>query len=146
MKAYVDHYRGARKQDRTTPRDFFAKLHARFNFTLDGAANKSNALLPRYATQDQMRMSWSCERVFCNPPWSDIAPFVELAATAVIAVLLVPARTNCKWFHRALELGARPEFWRGKLSFDGPWKSPVDCLLLIFENSKPTPVRQEKEK
>ena len=132
IAGYVNHYNGKRRQDRPTPRDFFEKLHERFHFTLDGAATANNALLPNWRSQDNDLSTWANERVFCNPPWSNIRPFVDLAITAEFACLLVPARTNCKWFHRALELGAKPEFWLGKLKFDGPWNSPVDCLLLLF--------------
>ena len=128
---YVKHYEGERKQDRRTPRDFFAGLHAEYGFTLDGAATKKNALLPRFCTSRKAH-DWSGERVFCNPPWGNIPPFIERAANADLAVLLVPARVNAKWFHRALALGATPRYWAGKLCFDGPWNSPVDCLLLVF--------------
>lgn len=128
---YVKHYEGERKQDRPTPREFFDKIHKRFEFTLDGAATKRNALLPRFSSRRGQR-SWAGERVFCNPPWSDITPFVLVAPTAEFACLLVPARTNCRWFHKALELGARPEYFLGKLNFGGPWNSPVDCVLLLF--------------
>ncbi len=132
MKRYVDHYQGERKQDRRTPRAFFEKLNGRFGFTLDGAATAENALLPRFSTE-QAPVSWEGERVFCNPPWSDVRPFVELAPTAKVACLLVPARTNCKWFHRALELGGKPEFFLGKLNFSAKWNSPIDCVLLVWE-------------
>jgi hypothetical protein len=136
MKRYVDHYQGERKQDRRTPKEFFDKLNSRFGFTLDGAATSENSLLPKYSTETAP-VPWEGERVFCNPPWSNIRPFVELASKADAACLLVPARTNCKWFHRALELGAKTEFWQGKLSFDGPWNSPIDCLLLLWGNELP---------
>jgi hypothetical protein len=137
---YVKHYEGERKQDRPTPRDLFAKLHKRFAFTVDGAANPdgSNALLPRWFAAHQ---SWAGERVFCNPPWSDIPPFVIAASMAEFACLLVPARTNCRWFHRALELGAQPEYFLGKPNFGGKWNSPVDCLLLLFGD----PITQSSE-
>lgn len=128
---YVNHYAGKRKQNRRTPRDFFVKLHSEYNFTVDGAATAKNALLPRFFSQ-RAKGSWTGERVFCNPPWAHIPPFLELAATADLAVLLVPARVNAKWFHRALALGGKPRYWQGKLCFDGPWNSPVDCLLLVF--------------
>ena len=130
---YVNHYGGKRKQDRRTPRDFFDKLHAEFAFTLDGAATAKNSLLPRFSSSRHPK-PWLGERVFCNPPWAGIPPFLENAAVADLAVLLVPARVNAKWFHRALALGAKPRYWQGKLCFDGPWNSPVDCLLLIFEH------------
>ena len=129
--SYVKHYQGKRKQDRRTPVEFFAKLNATFHFTLDGASTAENALVPKFSTELQPK-PWAGERVFCNPPWSNIRPFVEMAPTADLAVLLVPSRTNCKWFHRALELGAVPEYWLGKLSFEGPWNSPTDCLLLVW--------------
>jgi hypothetical protein len=130
--AYVDHYKGERKQERTTPRDFFDKLHARFHFTMDGAASAENALLPRFSSETKHR-PWEGERVFCNPPWGSIADFLDEASWADLAVFLVPARVNAKWFHRALQLGATPEFFCGKLKFDGlEWNSPVDCLLLKF--------------
>lgn len=128
---YVDHYQGERSQDRRTPRKFFDGLDCRFNFTLDGAAARENALLPRFSSECHP-VAWAGERVFCNPPWSNIPPFIELAADADLAVLLVPARTNCKWFHRALTLGAKPDYWQGKLNFSGKWNSPIDCLLLIW--------------
>lgn len=131
--AYVKHYQGPRNQALTTPREFFDQLHARFRFTMDGAASPENALLPRYSTEADP-LPWRGERVFCNPPWSSIPQFVELAAEAEFACLLVPARVNCRWFHRALELGARVEFFKGRLHFGaGKGISPVDCLLLLFK-------------
>lgn len=135
MASYVTHYQGSREQTWRTPEALFGSLNAEFHFTMDGAAEMGNALTARYSSIES-RLPWTGERVFCNPPWSDIAPFVELAATAAVAVLLVPARTNCKWFHRALELGGRPRFFLGKPRFLGAkWNSPVDCLLLVFGNT-----------
>jgi hypothetical protein len=134
---FVSHYTGTRDQCWQTPPAFFRTLHERFQFTLDGAALPHTALLPRYSTKDAP-LSWEGERVFCNPPWSDMKPFVELAARAVLAVLLVPARCNSRWFNRALELGARAEFFQGRPHFhkDGiaPKSGcPFDCVLLIFK-------------
>jgi len=129
---YISHYKGKRKQDRRTPLEFFVKLHLEYGFTMDGAATKENTLLSRYSSRE-LPLPWLGERVFCNPPWAEIPPFLELAACAELAVLLVPARVNAKWFHRALALGAKPRYWQGKLCFDGPWNSPVDCLLLVFK-------------
>jgi hypothetical protein len=125
-------------QERRTPRAFFGQLEKKYNFTMDGAAHTKNALLPKFSSAAKPR-PWAGERVFCNPPWSDIPAFVELAATAKLAVMLVPARTNCKWFHRALELGAVPEYFLGRLHFDEMKSgSAVDCVLLVFYNLKKT--------
>ena len=135
--AYVDHYAQGRVQTWRTPRDLFDTLHYRFGFNTDGAASFEDKLLADFDDGDR---PWDGRRVFCNPPWSDIPPFIEKAATADLAVLLVPARVNARWFHRALALGARVEFFMGRPSFKGPAKtghnSPIDCLLLIFGDDR----------
>lgn len=134
---YVGWYGKPRRQDWQTPRSIFDPLHAEFRFTMDGAAEDHNALLSVASTPERP-LSWDGHRVFCNPPWSAIAAFVEQAPRADLAVLLVPARTNARWFHRALELGAtvryfmpRPRF-RGATASGKPHDAPVDCLLLVF--------------
>lgn len=135
--AYVGWYGHGRRQNWTTPRSLFDPLHAEFGFTMDGASEPGNGLLPKASTVENL-LPWEGERVFCNPPWSNIPPFIELASAAEVAVLLVPARTNAGWFHRALELGAMPRFFPKRPSFgnapDGTkgHNSPVDCLLLVF--------------
>lgn len=139
MSAYIEWYGNKRRQNWRTPRTIFDPLHAEFSFTLDGASEPGNGLLPKASTADSP-LPWHGERVFCNPPWSDIAPFVEMAAAAQTAVLLVPARTNVAWFHRALALGAQPRFFKGRPKFeldhDGPGhNSPVDCMFLVFDGS-----------
>ena len=137
MSDYVGWYGKARRQDWGTPRPMFDKLHAEYGFDLDGAADNGNRLLPDASTPEDP-VPWVGRRVFCNPPWSAIPPFVELAATAALAVLLVPARTNCRWFHRAIELGAEVRFFEGRPAFvndrhEGTGhNSPIDCVLLVF--------------
>ena len=129
---YLDWYGGERRQSWQTPPAFFERLNDEFHFTMDGASEPGNGLLDKASTAEDP-LSWEGERVFCNPPWSNIKPFVELAATANLAVLLVPARTNSRWFHRALELGAEVRYFLGKPKFVGAkHTSPVDCVLLVF--------------
>lgn len=67
--------------DRAITDEDFAPLHARFDFTIDAAAAPHNAKLPRYwtAEDDALTQSWTGERVWCNPPYSDIRPWVEKA-------------------------------------------------------------------
>lgn len=135
--AYVRWYsKGARSQTWTTPRPLFDYLHAEYAFTLDGASGDGNGLLPRASTAEN-ELPWKGERVFCNPPWSNIRPFIEQAPEAELAVLLVPARTNARWFHRALDLGAKVRFFQPKPRFgNAKHTSPVDCLLLLFGSAR----------
>lgn len=140
-KPYVDWYRLDRVQEWRTPPEVFEPLNDEFRFDLDGAADPANALLPEASTIERP-VSWEGRRVFCNPPWSGIAPFLEMATRAELAVLLVPARTNSGWFHHALELGAKVAFFPRRPHFLRPdgsrqHNSPVDCLLLIFRGGSP---------
>lgn len=87
------------KDERETPDDLFAELHAEFSFTLDAAASHVNHKLPRYCTKaggqigNGLTVSWSHERVFCNPPFSDLDPWLEKAWTDEpdVACILLPA-------------------------------------------------------
>ena len=121
--------------DRRTPREFFAPLHERFAFTIDAAASEDNALLPRYWTRahDALHLRWSGERVWCNPPYSDVPSWVAKASREVtahmcpLAVLLLPAdRTEQPFWHEWIEprrdrgLGVRTEFVRKRIKFGLP--------------------------
>jgi hypothetical protein len=134
--SYVEWYGKARRQNWQTPRALFYELHNEYQFTMDGASEPGNGLMARASTAEAP-LPWDRERVFCNPPWSNIAPFLELAPAADLAVFLVPARTNARWFHRALDLDAEPRFFLGKPRFEGAkWNLPVDCLLLVFNGEQ----------
>lgn len=137
---YVDWYGKGRAQNWRTPRALFDELHREYRFTLDGASEPGNGLLARASTAEHP-LPWDGERVFCNPPWSNIRPFVEIAPRADLAVFLVPACTNVAWFHRALALGAKARFFAGRPRFELPshagagHNSPVDCMFLVFGNT-----------
>ncbi|MFL0347896.1 DNA N-6-adenine-methyltransferase (Dam) [compost metagenome] len=91
-ESYIDWYGKGRKQNWRTPRGMFDALNAEFGFTMDGASEPGNGLLP-VASTAEAPISWAGQRVFCNPPWSNIRPFIDLAVQAEVAVFLVPART-----------------------------------------------------
>lgn len=86
----VGRYHGG-SDDWRTPYRLFHNLHREFNFSLDGAASKHDALLPRF-TDDIRNQSWDGERVFCNPPYSDTKTFLVKASEADLAVFLIPYR------------------------------------------------------
>ncbi|WP_332075224.1 DNA N-6-adenine-methyltransferase [Klebsiella quasipneumoniae] len=83
-----------------TPIDLFDSLNAEFNFTIDAAANKFNALCDRYYTEedDSLKQSWKGEVVFCNPPYSRTGDFLAKAKEADIAVYVVGVRTQASYF------------------------------------------------
>ncbi len=120
----------------TTP-EVFGPLHERFGFTIDVAADDHNAKLPRYYTRqdDGLAQSWRGERVWCNPPYSNIRPWVEKANSewdlargdlfgVELIVMLLPAnRTEQAWWQDLIEPtrdqpgGPSVEFIRGRMRF-----------------------------
>lgn len=96
--------------NRATPPEWFAEMHARFNFTIDAAASAENHKLPRYFDRatNGLGQSWAGERVWCNPPFSDLGSWARKAwqeiGAAPLIVLLVPAnRTEQTWWHDYIE-------------------------------------------
>lgn len=145
---------------RKTPRDFFDHLHCRYRFTVDAAASADNALLPRFwSVEDSgLRHDWNGERVWCNPPYSSIDPWVMKAhdtTSGLVAMLLPANRTEQKWWQRWVEpyrdrggaLSAR--FLPGRMRFVahdadtiGPnERPPFGCVLLVWDRS--TPLQKE---
>ena len=80
-----------------TPSLLFRNLHREFNFTMDGAATEHDALLPRF-TDDVHNQSWGGEKIFCNPPYSDIKTFLVKASEADLAVFLIPHRPHTTYW------------------------------------------------
>jgi phage N-6-adenine-methyltransferase len=142
--------------DRALPVEEFAKLHERFRFTVDAAASPENARLPRYWTREDcgLRASWAGERVWCNPPYSAITPWVAKAwnePAAELIVMLLPAnRTEQSWWqdlvepHRDRGGVLRVEFLPGRIRFLAPGRSsvgpnerpPFGCCLCIWASTK----------
>ncbi|EEZ6567633.1 DNA methylase [Escherichia coli] len=85
--------------DWRTPYRLFRNLHREFGFSMDGAATKHDALLPRF-TDDIHNQSWIGETVFCNPPYSDIPSFLLKASEADLAVFLIPYRPRTTYWLR----------------------------------------------
>lgn len=96
--------------DRETPPELFDPLNERFGFTLDVAAAPHNAKCARFFTlqDDGLEQSWAGETVWCNPPYSDIRPWVAKAWTENVdargIVMLLPAnRTEQAWWQEWVE-------------------------------------------
>jgi phage N-6-adenine-methyltransferase len=140
--------------DRGTTPEMFAPLHERFRFTIDVAAQPHNAKLPRFFTpeQDGLAQSWAGERVWCNPPYSDIEPWVRKAWAEApycgVVVMLLPAnRTEQGWWQREVEprrdredglrcefIAGRPRFIAAGATEVGPnERPPFGCCLLIWK-------------
>lgn len=102
----------------------YDEWNRKLRFTVDAAASDLNHKHARYWTkeQDGLSLSWAGERLFNNPPWSKVAPWVSKALEKEHEVWcgLLPARTDQKWY-RALEFD--PDTYikhLGRVRFEDP--------------------------
>lgn len=139
----------------TTPADFAEFDRQLGPFTLDVAATAANTKCARYFTRAQngLALPWAGERVWCNPPYSGIAPWVRKAwteheGTDGIAMLLPANRTDQTWWHELVEphrdrngalftvtfLPGRMRFLRPGQQRIGPNERPqFGCCLLTWQ-------------
>ena len=126
-----------------TPQDLFDKLDATFHFTLDPCATKENHKCDRFYTreQDGLKQDWGGEVIWCNPPYGrTIGDWVEKCARHQgIAVMLIPARTDTRWWHENINCNpnAQVRFLKGRLKFGGAKNpAPFPSAIVIFTNIK----------
>lgn len=135
-----------------TPYDLFERLHEQYAFTIDGAADNSNHLLPRWwgpggEVEDALAADWSNEVVYLNCPYSDVKLYVAKAAAerkrGATTVMLIPSRTDTRWWHDHIynKPGVTVEFIKGRLKFVGPTKgsnaAPFPSAIVTFRPSEP---------
>ena len=80
-------------------------------------------------------------RVFCNPPYSQIDKWVEKAFRETkndntLVVLLIPSRTDTRYFHNFIYQRAEIRFIKGRLKFgDSKNSAPFPSMLVIFRGA-----------
>lgn len=126
-----------------TPQALYDELNAEFNFTLDPCATKENAKCSKFYTKedDGLSKNWDAERVFCNPPYGAYTPhWVKKAAEAKngIVVMLIPARTDTRYFHEHIWKKAEIRFIKGRIKFEGAQvgsgAAPFPSMVVVFNN------------
>lgn len=136
------------RDDWETPQKLFDDLNKEFSFTLDVAANDVNHKCPKYYTKetDGLLQDWrGC--VFCNPPYgSQIKQWVKKAyeqnkSYGTTVVMLLPARTDTKWFHDYIYKKAEVRFLQGRLRFVGAQNNaPFPSMIVVFNGTTDTVV------
>ena len=125
-----------------TPKDFYDKLNAEFNFDFDPCP---------YSESEPLFDGLSCEwglRNYVNPPYSRklkeafILKAIEESHKNKLVVMLLPVSTSTKIFHEHI-IPNNPEirFIRGRIAFEGyntrgiytsTNKGMHDSMLVIF--------------
>ena len=133
----------SKKMDWATPQDFFDKLNEEFYFTLDPCADDLNHKCKKYYTEEQdgLQQDWSGEKVFCNPPYGrDVPKWVKKCydethtGDCLLAVMLLHARTDTRWFHDYIYHKAdEVRFVKGRLRFGGQTtNAPFPSMVVVF--------------
>ena len=136
----------------STPQEFFDRLNARYNFTLDPCCTHANAKCARHytAAENGLAQSWQNERVWMNPPYGRaISAWMKKAYDesrgSALVVCLVPARTDTAWWH---DYAAQGEitFVRGRLKFGGQKNSaPFPSAVIVLKPLNAVITRERSE-
>ena len=126
------------KTEWETPQWLFDKLDKIYHFTIDVACDITNNKCDRYYTEldNGLIQNWSNEIVWCNPPYGrEIGKWVEKASKSkATVVMLLPARTDTKWFHEYIYNKAEVRFLKGRLKFgDSKNSAPFPSMIVIFK-------------
>lgn len=117
-----------------TPPEVFAVLSREFNFAVDVAASRNNALCEIYFSEECSAIthdwfpagkSWAGLYAWCNPPYSDIGPWVnkaaEQASKGIGTVMLVMMDQSVGWYKEAVKTCQEVRLViGGRLSFIDP--------------------------
>lgn len=130
---------GRDRDDWETPKDLFRKYDEKYHFTIDVCASDQTAKCARYYTKEQnaLAQDWNGERCWCNPPYGHIIKeFVKKAVESkALTVLLIPARTDTKLFHKYIYNRYPVEFIKGRIRFVGAGSTaPFPSMAVIIDN------------
>ena len=128
----------------STPQDFFDNLNDEFHFTLDVCADETNHKCEHYYSKeiDGLSRPW-IGTIWCNPPYGrKIGEWVRRAYISsqigsATVVMLLPARTDTRWFHDYIYNKSNTEirFIKGRLKFGGCKNSaPFPSMIVIFRS------------
>ena len=131
----------SRKSDEwATPQDLFDQLDKEFHFTLDPCASAANHKCETFFTKedDGLSKKWGGGGAFCNPPYSRIAKWVQKAfkeaKDGTTVVMLIPSRTDTRWFHDYIYGKHEIRFIKGRIKFEGAkYNAPFPSMVVVMK-------------
>jgi len=118
-----------------TPADVYAALHAEFGFVDDPC--------PLGGDGNGLMREWKSP-CFVNPPYSEIRDWVAKAHLewqhGKTVVMLIPSRTDTRWWHRYVMQASEIRFLRVRLRFGGAKNSaPFPSVVVVFRGGGNVP-------
>jgi phage N-6-adenine-methyltransferase len=128
-----------------TPQQFYEKLNWRFGpFDLDPCASTHNTKCANFFTEaeDGLTKNWEGFTTFVNPPygrgidkWIKKA-FDESRKEATRVVMLIPARTDTKYWHQYVMRADEVYFLKGRLKFgECDNSAPFPSAVIVFDGT-----------
>jgi phage N-6-adenine-methyltransferase len=122
------HYEASGKDNWITPPHIIKALEERYGPLFDPCPADSNLqILSTWdGKTDGLEMNWPQDQVcFVNPPFSNLAAWAKKVWQqsyhyGVEVVMLLPARTDTKYFHNFICNDAELEFFKGRIRFINP--------------------------
>lgn len=128
-----------------TPQEFFDKLNWRFGpFDLDPCADPTNTKCANFFTEaeDGLSKSWEGFTSFINPPYGrGIDKWIkkgyeESRKEDTRVVMLIPARTDTKYWHNYVMRADEVYFVKGRLKFgDSQNSAPFPSAVVVFDGT-----------
>jgi phage N-6-adenine-methyltransferase len=122
-----------------TPQHLYEQLNNEFHFEIDAAADSTNAKCAIYFDEqtDGLKQEWN-RNTWINPPYGRVIydwvkrAYEQSNKHGVTIALLIPSRTDTKWFHD-YALKGEVRFLRGRLKFGNSTTSaPFPSIVVIF--------------
>ena len=129
----------------STPQEFFNKLDWRFGpFDLDPCADSTNTKCANFFTEaeDGLSKDWGGFTSFINPPYGrGIEKWIqkgyeESRKDSTRVVMLIPARTDTKYWHQYVMKADEVYFIKGRLKFGTSNNSaPFPSAVVVFDGT-----------
>ena len=114
-----------------TPKSLFNELDKKYKFDSDPCPSKvklKKGLFKGFG-----------RKVFVNPPYSNIKEWAKICylhskLTNSLVVMLIPSRTDTKWFHNYIMKANEIKFIKGRLYFSNHKNpAPFPSCIVIFK-------------
>lgn len=117
-----------------TPSHVYEALNKEFNFNFDPCP------LNAAPSFDGLAAEWG-STTFVNPPYSKIAAWCEKAYNEALkgktVVMLIPSRTDTKYWHEYIMKANEIRFLRGRLKFGNAKNSaPFPSCIVVFRGRR----------
>jgi hypothetical protein len=124
FSSFSDHWK--------TPQSVYEALDKEFNFDFDPCPIGGSGGL---------EIPWGM-RTFCNPPYSAICQWIKKAyeehLQGKLVVLLIPSKTDTKYWHEYIMKANEIRFIKGRLRFGNATENaPFASCIVVFKPLKP---------